>query len=154
MKYEQLKNYIIKPSLEDIGLYSQSAENLLLGTACTESNCGEYVHQVNGPALGIYQMEPATHYDIWSNFLKYKENIVRNILLLCNFNEAPDSQEMVCNLKYATIMARIHYLRVPKVLPSANDLNALGDYYKQYYNTPLGKGSSEKFKEDFLKYSK
>ena len=38
----------------------QSAIDLLLGTAAQESAFGTYLRQVNGPALGAFQMEPAT----------------------------------------------------------------------------------------------
>ena len=69
----QLTDYIIKPTLLQIGLFNHTAVNLLLGTCAQESRMGTYVHQLgNGPALGIYQIEPATHNDIWANFLKYK----------------------------------------------------------------------------------
>ena len=39
---------------------SKNANFLSLCTAAIESNCGYYIKQVGGPALGIWQMEPAT----------------------------------------------------------------------------------------------
>lgn len=64
---EQLRLYVIRPTLEKIELWSEAAENLLLGTTAQESHMGTYIKQVGkGPALGIYQMEPATHKDIWT----------------------------------------------------------------------------------------
>jgi hypothetical protein len=49
---------------------------LLLGTALTESGDMHYLHQLgNGPALGVYQMEPTTHEDIYDNYLKYKKEL-------------------------------------------------------------------------------
>ena len=51
-------------------LVSQEAENLLMGTAAQESALGEYIRQLgNGPALGIFQMEPETFDDIVRNYL-------------------------------------------------------------------------------------
>ena len=59
---EHLVKYVIEPVLKTLDLYSEDAVNLVLGTACVESECGRWLHQLGtGPALGIYQMEPDTH---------------------------------------------------------------------------------------------
>ena len=42
-------------------------------------------------------------------------------------------------------MARIKYWRVPKKLPVENDIEGMAKYWKDYYNTSLGKGTPEKF---------
>ena len=61
MKAVQIKDLVIIPALEKIELYSPEAVTLMLGTACVESQCGEYLQQVpSGPALGIFQIEMAT----------------------------------------------------------------------------------------------
>ena len=71
---KHLRLYIIRPTLQKINLWSEAAENLLLGTAAQESLLGTYLKQNgNGPALGIYQMEPNTHKDIWIHYLNYHE---------------------------------------------------------------------------------
>lgn len=44
----------------DPALCSDAAVNLLLGTAAQESEFGKYIRQIRGPALGVFQMEPAT----------------------------------------------------------------------------------------------
>lgn len=51
----------IEPVLRDFDLYSENAVNLILGTIAVESNMGRYYYQVNGPAIGIGQMEPNTY---------------------------------------------------------------------------------------------
>ena len=67
---------VINPVLRSMDAWSIAAENLILGTAVQESECGYYLHQLgDGPALGIYQMEPATHDDCWNNFLKYRHDL-------------------------------------------------------------------------------
>ena len=114
----QLRKYIIQPTLRGLGMYSQAAENLLLGTAAQESGF-KFLHQLGGgPALGIYQMEPATERDIWDNYLAYREQIAKKVQVLCIKEPAP-SYELIGNLYYATAMARIHYRRVSEPLPSA-----------------------------------
>lgn len=64
-----LRDLIIRPTLVEMGHYSPAAEALLLGTAAHESHGGRYLSQIRGPARGIYQMEPATHDDLWRHYL-------------------------------------------------------------------------------------
>lgn len=45
MKAVQLKDLVIQPALEKIELYSPEAVALVLGTACVESQCGEFLRQ-------------------------------------------------------------------------------------------------------------
>lgn len=143
---DQFQEYVLVPALEALGFYSKGAEILLLGTAATESHF-EYLHQIKGPALGFYQMEPKTHQDIWINYLKYKEDLFEKVLDVCYLRNIPKPQEMIYNLRYATVMARIHYLRVPAKIPEG--LINMSHYYKKYYNTEKGKGSSSKFLNDY-----
>lgn len=138
MNPEQLKNYVIIPVLEKLGLCSQEAVKMLLGTAATESLLGKYIHQVGGPACGIYQMEPATARDIMDNFLKYKPELMDKVSKLY-IHELSLEDNLTMNLAFATAMCRIHYYRVKASIPSTFEKRA--EYWKQYYNTIRGKGS-------------
>ena len=63
---KQFRELIIRPALEAIGLWSQTAENLVLGTAIHESGNFKYIKQVGGgTALSFYQIEPVTADDIY-----------------------------------------------------------------------------------------
>lgn len=153
----QLKDFVVKPVLKGLGMYSVAAEQLVLGTICQESR-GVYLKQLGGgPALGICQMEPNTHKDIWLNYLKYQRDIVKD---LSEFISAaaedvyavagyPDHDELISNLKYAIAMCRVHYWRKPNALPKANDINGLASYWKQFYNTVKGAGKAEEFVNNF-----
>ena len=143
-----LRDLVIRPTLRHLDLYSQSAENLLLGTAAMESLMGRYLRQVQGPALGIFQMEPATHADIWDNFLIYRGDLSGSVIKLTVLHR-PRTEQLVWNLQYATAMCRIHYLRVPEGLPDPDDVEGLAVYWKQYYNTHLGKGTVEQFMKHY-----
>jgi len=151
MLASHLKEYIIIPTLDYMGLNSASAVNLLLGTAAQESHLGKYLHQINGPALGIYQMEPDTHKDIHNNFLVYKSDLNKKILNL-SFPAFSMKKNLIGNLYYATAMARIHYYRVPEKLPKADDIEGLANYWKRYYNTIRGQGTIKEFIKNFEKY--
>ncbi len=141
MHTEQIKQYIIEPTLKQLNLYSESAVNLLLGTAAQESQMGYYIKQISGPALGMYQMEPATHDDIVTNYLNYRDELKQQVQSIAPIN----ADELMHNLRYSTAMARLHYARVSEALPEANDIEGLARYYKRYYNTPQGKATTDEF---------
>lgn len=140
----QFREYVVRPVLVGISLWSPAAEQLMLGTAAVESGMGEYLHQIKGPALGVMQMEPATHNDIINNYLMYRQLLWRDVVQVCGVDGVRVGN-LTTNLSYAVAMARIHYLRVPDPLPEPDDLEALAKYWKDHYNTHLGKGTVEKF---------
>lgn len=148
---DQLRLHVIRPVLQRLDLWSQTAENLVLGTALHESHA-RYLRQINGPAMGIYQMEPATHYDIHENFLKHRTTLRLRVNQYAGFfsGDLPDPGEMIGNLFYATAMCRVHYLRVRDPLPT-NEPYALAQYWKQWFNTRLGKGTVEQALPHFTK---
>lgn len=128
---------------------SRAATALVLGTAMHESHL-KYTRQIGGPALGYFQMEPATHLDIHQNFLVYNAQLnsaVRS-LLEYSYKGVPNPEELVVNHEYAAAMCRAHYLRVKAPLPVLDPL-ALAQYWKKYYNTALGKGTVEQALQHF-----
>ena len=153
----QLRDLIITPTLLEIGKYSEAAVNLLLGTCAQESAMGRYIAQIPKPiAKGIFQMEDATHDDIYQNYLKYNERLSAEVKYLNGLkgygDEPPSPETMIHNLKYAAGMCRIHYVRVPKALPDKDDVLGLAEYWKEYYNTPLGAGTIDEFMENYQRY--
>lgn len=154
MDAKQLLELVIRPTLKKLGLHSEAAEQLVIGTIWQESR-GEYIKQLGGgPALGLAQMEPATHDDIWRNYLAYKRTLANNITELASMQclgdgMMPDANELIGNLNYAVAMCRVHYLRVKAPLPKAGDVAGMAAYWKQYYNTPLGAGTAQEFVEHF-----
>lgn len=143
---EQLRREIIAPALKHIALWSPAAEDLLLGTAAVESRMGTYLRQLGGgPALGIWQVEPATHADTWINWLTYRHPVAEVLLDLVppvyrNWGEqiAVDPQALVACPMYCAAIARIKYRRAPQPLPAAGDWKGLELYHKQFYNSTLG----------------
>lgn len=135
----QFRSLIINPVLSKLQVYSKDAEELLVFTCATESDGGHYIHQVGGQALGIYQMEPNTHTDIWVNFIRNNNRLATLMTIHFGCNKVPDPDRLIYDLAYATAMARIHYMRVSVDLPDASDSQALWEYYKEHYNTFNGK---------------
>ena len=138
----------LKPEIK----YSIHAENLILGTAAQESAYGKYTVQIGGgPARGKFQMEEATHDDIWKNFLKYKPRLAKLVLLISGLTE-PDFNSLENNDIYACAMCRVHYFRVKEPIPTT--INGYAYYWKQFYNTPEGKGAIHEFINNYIKYVK
>lgn len=137
----QIKHTIIRPVLDAIHLGGAAAVNLVTGTGLVESG---FIHdrQIGGPALGWFQMEPATHDDIWLNFLRYRPNLANRILAASGLTGLPGAERLVENRAYSVCMCRAQYLRTPERLPSATDAAALSAYHKRYYNTALGKADA------------
>lgn len=145
---KQLRDQIIVPSLVMLEMLSNSAVNLLLGTAAQESHMGTYIKQITGPACGIYQVEPGTFFYCWSNTpLALK----RRIMLFLNYSKEPVASMMTYDLRLATIMCRLKYYSIKEKLPD-NTPPELAVYWKKYYNTPLGKGTELEFVTNYGKY--
>ena len=144
---------LIKRVLIEADLYSPEAEELLILTVAQESQGGTYLRQLgNGPALGIFQMEPATHDDIWENFLGYHESLGERILDVAGMFNGPDSKELEYNFRYAILMARMQYYRHREALPAVNDVKGCAEYWKKYYNTPLGAGTVAEAISNYERY--
>lgn len=138
-------NHIIRPSLGCIGLSTPAACELLLGTALVESGLLHRRQLGGGPARGFFQMEPATHDDIWTNFLNYRSQLAGSVASLLSSPGADKHTELETNDRYACAMARVHYARAPAPLPRAGDVVGMARYWKQYYNTLLGAGTESKY---------
>ena len=129
---------------------------LLLGTALAESGLRE-IRQ--GPtdeahdALSFWQIEPATHLDIWHNFLLYRPRLQHAIeistgmRISCCDMSAPDWW-LSANARYACWMARVCYMREPDKIPNlltAKSITPFAALWKKIYNTAGGKGTEAHF---------
>ena len=130
----QLRDLIISV-LTKANVYSGDATELLMGTAAQESHLGKYLYQKgNGPARGIFQCEPATERDIWTNYLKYREKKKEAIWIITE--HAGWGPWLMYDLAYQILICRYHYLRCPGKIPSS--IEGQARYWKQFYNTYKG----------------
>ena len=143
----QLRQLIIE-TLREINMCSPAAVNLLMGTAAQESNMGEYIKQIHGPALGIFQLEPKTCLDI-EKYLQYKPKLYGYVL---DNTAACSPGELSWNLKFAIIMCRYHYWRVPEKLPEFYNTWGMALYWKKYYNSSIGRGTVAEFVANYERY--
>jgi hypothetical protein len=157
MHAPHLRELVIRPAMRRLGLWSEAAEELLMGTAAQESLLGRYLAQMGpstgsgeayGPALGIFQMEVATHDDCWNNYLVYRGDLAAHLLKVC-VPKLSRVEQLVWNLQYAAAMCRVQYHRFKEPLPEAHDVPGLAGYWKRYWNTERGKGTTEEFVRNY-----
>ena len=151
---EHFRLHVIRATLIYMRMFSASAENLLLGTAVQESGL-QYLRQFNdGPARGLYQIEPATHDDITDRYLANK-SLRSDIRKRLNTLLAPVPSridQLATNLAYATAIARLRYWMDPAPLPEPDDVDGLAAYWKRVYNTPKGRGRVAEFAATYRRY--
>ena len=133
---EELALYVVKPTLVHLGLNEPGALPLVVGTALVESGLCHLV-QVGGPAIGLWQMEPATFQDCFDNYLKYKPDLLDAVRNISNA-VSEGAQDMAGNLFLGAAMCRIKYLRSPAALPAPGDAAGMAHIHKTVYNTALG----------------
>ena len=127
-----------------MGMWSEAAGELVLGTAIVESNLTYLKQHGDGPALGLWQVEPATHEDLYANYLNFRPEMMSSLMELrsaaLNMNE-----NLATNLMYGAAVFRLCYYRKIDPLPEAGDIEGQGKFWKQHYNTPLGAGTVPKY---------
>ncbi len=135
---------MIQTALDRYGLpVSESALRLLCMIAAHESGGFLYVKQVNGPALSFFQMEPVTYIDVcdyavWRDYLP---------------GELPSPPErLIFDAPFAAALGRLFFLRFSEPLPAEDDLTALAQYAKQYWNTALGKATVAQYESAYRKH--
>lgn len=166
IKASQLRECVIRPALKAIDLWSADAEELLIGTCAQETKGGSYIIQETSKGiyvkggLGIYQLEEATYDSLWKCQVLPREKLCTAIMKACHFEypqpfkleNAPPAKELITNLAYATMMSRVFYLDFEEPLPKGTDVEAMGVYWKKYYNTVYGAGTVEQFIKSYHDY--
>lgn len=139
---------IIQTATALVDLYSPEAEELLLGTIAKESHMGKWLRQLgNGPARGICQVEPATCYDNWHSYLKYRPELKNKVTAATGVTQVtvPNYTHLEYDPIYNIIMARIWYKRRPSPLPSAGDLVGQAYYWDNEYNLNPDHGTPKEY---------
>ena len=149
----------------NLGIKStKEAFDLLLMTALHESGGLRYNRQINGPALSLFQIEPDTYYDTFKSYLFYRPEKLNAIVDYFGKDGLDDFEEMsvpklgtlMNNIVFSTVMARLHYYRVPEALPkkgSPEYLYSLAKYCKKHFNR-TGKATPEKYLNDYVRYNR
>ncbi|MGQ9425912.1 hypothetical protein ACXYTJ_05085 [Gilvimarinus sp. F26214L] len=135
---EELRSFVIRPTLEYLGESGQrarAAENLLLGTAAQESGLGFHLRINRARGIGIYQITPQIHVNIWDRYLIDHPDLASDIRGLASQHEflAHPHAELATNLSYATAIAWMVYRRTKRKLPAADDILGLGNFWFRHF---------------------
>ena len=159
----QFRAEIVRPALKAADMWSEAAENLVLGTGVQESLLTWVKQRGAGPARGFYQMEPATADDICHRFLSTRASLavglgkatwphVASPPAYSHLSKQDIARLLVEDLRFATIMCRLRYWMMPAPLPKANDVEGLARYWKDKYNTVLGKGLAVDWADKYRRF--
>lgn len=124
-------------------MYSSDAHAMIMRTGFAETGYRTLV-QKNGPALGFWQCEPNTAFDIIENYILYRPQLKAK-LLSYNIDNSTILRALKTDIAVQSIMCRLKYRRDSKPLPKWNDLEGQAKYWKRVYNSELGKGTIEHF---------
>ena len=132
----QLRDLVVRPTLEQLGLYSLSAEQIVMGTAAQESRL-VYIRQhlgegKHGRGRGFWQVEPETAEDL---IKRHRRRLWLDL----------DPDRLEGDLYLGAALCRLKYLDDPLPLPAAGDVAAMAATWKRHYNTSRGKGRPEEF---------
>ena len=135
MNQKQIKK-LIDSILNEIGLGSELASELVFLTGLVESRY-EYIRQLgDGPAFSPWRVELA-------------EKIASVLMIRSDVLLNPKKEELKnllwMNIASGIVFCRLKYRRVPKPLPSG--VEECAKYWKRWYNSDLGKGTVSHFME-------
>lgn len=146
-----LQNSVALPMLKQIPSgYSTEALNAFMMCVAHESKRGEYLRQINGPALGLIQMEPATHNSTW----KFGDSIWDNALICgiisqeqFNNHSHPKPERLVYDLAYNVFMFRQRMFMFTEKIPK--DVHGISRYLKEYWNSAKGAAHDDSYFNDW-----
>ena len=99
-----------------------------------------------GPAVGYFQVEPATINDTITNYVTYRQEIQTKLWSL-GFEDKDSVLRVMGSIPLQVAFCRLKYRRDKYALPPCGDLEAQGKYWKRVYNTHKGKGTVKHFME-------
>ena len=138
---------IVEYSLYKLDCYSDDALALVVRTGMAESGYRALQgYGESNPAIGFWQIEPATMYDMMRNYIKYRPKHRKALEGLGMEFRGDDIEiSVMSNMAVQAALCRLHYRRDKDPLPSWDDMEAQGRYWKKVYNTYKGKGTIKHF---------
>jgi len=141
MLAEEIRTYVIRPALKIVNLWCPAAELLVYGTGLLETGFTHlYKPNHDGGGFGFYQMAPSVYAENLK-FIKAREQrtLAASISGACYYDVIPaDHFVLLSNIRFATLLCRIHYLRARADLPEYFNAESMADFYSEHYNNSDG----------------
>lgn len=150
----QLQELIVEPVMREIPHgYSEEAVTAFMMCVAHESKCGTYIKQINGPALGLPQIEPLTHNETWKHGDSIWDNAYR--IGLINHYEFesklhPNPNRLLYDLRYNVFMFRQRMFMKKGAIPK--DLHGISAYLKTHWNSVHGKAHYGSYYDDYINW--
>lgn len=136
---EQIRKYIIKPTLEVIDMWTESTEILVFGTGLMLSEYAS-LKKHGEEGLGFWRYTPSDYKNICiylrNNFNK---GLMDKILSACYYSYMPlDPSVIMSNIKFACLICCVHYSRVKEPPPKPGNAIGMAEYFKAHYSSQGG----------------
>ena len=142
---EDIKS-IAEEVLYKLNKYSDDALAMIIRTGNAETGYRKLIQYGGGPGLGFFQVELATAQDILDNYVQYRPAYLK-VLMELGLDAENLEFCIKTNIALQIAFCRLHYMRDKNPIPSWTDLEAQASYWKDVYNTHLGKGTIKHFVE-------
>ncbi len=149
----QFREVIVLPALHGLQLYTKELAELLVFTCAVESAGGTYIKQIHGPAVGIFQIEPAVFTELWVNCIIRNPSYINLLTMNFHVHQMPKPDELMTDLKLSAAICGLYY-KWKKVNPLQMDAEYLWGLYKEFYNTKNGKAEHETSLKAYAKFCK
>lgn len=129
----ELRQYVIRPTLVYLNRHCASAEALLLGVAASQSAMGSALHDRRGH--GLYRIDEARHSILWDHYLARDPDmasLIRGLASQHAFLGGPHL-ELTVNLRYATAIAWMLVEEQAPALPAADDVMGMARIWRQIF---------------------
>ena len=137
---------IAEYALYRIDSYSDDALALVVRTGMAESGYRALKGYGDGnPAIGFWQIEPATMNDMIDNYINYRSKYKKTLISLGMNFEKDTIMSVMSNMAVQAALCRLHYRRDKDPLPSWDDMEGQAKYWKRVYNTVEGRGTVKHF---------
>lgn len=147
IKKEQLESTILAVLIKlPMVTADETMVELLQETAAIESHRGKFIKQINGPAQGIFQMEPRTIEDTLNWLKKNHKEQYQAIRVFWNSKQSKEWNYQK-NVPWQIAMAASYYWRMAgnDIIKTTLSREGRERIYKKYWNTHKGKSTREKY---------
>ena len=103
--------------------------------------------------MSFFQIEPATFDDIYERYLRARPGFLMAVQDL-RLPALTPMEQLPANPFFACAIARMKFWMAPEPLPDADDIAALGRYWKDHYNTARGAGKASHWASLYRQYVK